>query len=125
LVQPILLFHADATEESLVASLALARRWPDLCLVIVTNKGAAPLGYDALDILAQFPSPRRFVIGSLDPTSRARLEASDFSLSHFLLTPPSDMSIVIRTGLRAWISPIFAQFQTFEVRMAMEGAQFL
>jgi hypothetical protein len=125
MAQPIMLFHADATEASLAASLALARRWPDLCMVIVTNKGAAPLGHDALDILAQFPSPRRFVISALDPTSTARLEASDFSLSHFLLTPPADMSIVVRTSLRAWIAPIFSQFQTFEVRTAMEGAQFL
>ena len=79
----------------------------------------------ARDILAQFPSPRRFVIGALDPSTRACFEAEDFSLSQFLLAPSSDMSIVTRTGLRAWVAPIFIQFQTFELRMSMEGAQFL
>jgi hypothetical protein len=123
-VQPIMLFHADATDASLAASIALAGRWPDLGMVIVTNKGAAPLGPDALDILAPFPSPRRFVIGALDPTTRACFEAPDFSLSHFLLTPPSEMSIVVRTSLRAWVAPIFTQFKTFELQMSMEGAQF-
>jgi hypothetical protein len=125
LVQPVVLFHADATETSLEASRALARQWPELCLVIVTNKGAAALGPNALDILAQFPSPRRFVIGALDPSTWACFEAPDFSLSHFLRAPPSDMSIVTRTGLRAWVAPIFIQFQTFELRMSMQGAQFL
>lgn len=124
-VQPIMLFHADATEASLAAALALARQWPELCLVVVMNKGAAPLGQDALDVFAKFPSPRRFVIGALDPSTRACFEAADFSLSHFLLTPPSDMSIVTRTGLRAWVTPIFIQFQNFELRMSTEGAQFL
>ena len=125
MVQPIVLFHADATSASLAASLALAAQWPELGMVVVTNKGAAPLGLDASDILAQFPSSRRFVIGALDASSRACYEAPDFSLSHFLLAPPSDMSIVTRTGLRAWAAPIFTQFQTFELQAAMQGAQFL
>ena len=125
MVLPIVLFHVDATGASLAASRALARHWPDLCMVMVMNKGAAPLGRDALDILPQFPSPRRLVIGALDPATKACFEASDFSLSHFLLMPPSEMSIVIRTGLRAWVAPIFTQFQTFELPMSMEGAQLL
>ncbi len=124
-IQPIALFHADATEASVDACLALARRWPELDLVVVTNKGAAPLGQDALEILAQFPSSRRFVIGALDPASWAHFEAPDFSLSHFLLTPPSDISIVVRTGLRAWVAPIFTQFRTFELQISIEGARFL
>ena len=125
MVQPIALFHADATSASPAAALALAARWPELDMVIVTNKGAAPLGLDASDILAQFPSSRRFVIGALDAASRACFEAPEFSLSRFLLAPPSDMSIVTRTGLRAWAAPVFTQFQTFELQTAMQGAQFL
>jgi hypothetical protein len=35
------------------------------------------------------------------------------------------MSIVTRTGLRAWAAPVFTQFQTFELQTAMQGAQFL
>ena len=125
MIQPIVLFHADATSASLAAALALAAQWPELSMVVVTNKGAAPLGPDASDILAQVPASRRFVIGALDASSKACFEASDFSLSQFLLAPPAEMSIVTRTGLRAWAAPVFAQFQTFELQTAMQGAQFL
>jgi hypothetical protein len=125
LIQPILLFHADASAASLAAAQALARQWPDLCMAVVTNKGAAPLGQDGVDILAQFPSARRFVIGALDASSRAVFEAPDFSMAQFLLSPPSDISIVVGTALRAWVAPIFTQFRTFELQISMEGAQFL
>jgi hypothetical protein len=125
MVLPIMLFHADASAASLAAALALARKWPHLCMVVVTNKGVAPLGQDALDILAQFPTSRRFVIGALDASSKACLEAPDFSLADFLLTPPSDMSIVTRTSLRAWAAAIFTQFQTLELQLTMESARFL
>ncbi len=78
-----------------------------------------------VDILAQYPSSRRFVIGALDASSKACFDAPDFSLSRFLLTPPPEMSIVTRTGLRAWVAPVFTQFQTFELQTSMQGAQFL
>jgi hypothetical protein len=125
MVQPIVLFHADATAASLAAALALAEQWPELGIVIVSNKGLAPLGPDASDILAQFPSSRRFVIGALDASAKECFEAPDFSLSDFLTTPPADMSIVTRTGLRAWAAPVFVQFQAFELQTSMHGAQFL
>ena len=125
LIQPILLFHADATAESLAAALALAKQWPELCMVVVTNKGAAPLGQDGVDILAQFPSSRRFVIGALDASSRGVFEPPEFSMAQFLLAPPPDISIVVGTALRAWVAPIFTQFRTFELQLSMEGAQFL
>jgi hypothetical protein len=124
-IQPIALFHADATAASLAAAHALSRRWPELPMVVVTNKGAAPLGQDGVNILAQFPSARRFVIGALDASSRMAFEAPGFSMSAFLLSPPSDLSIVVGTALRAWVAPILTQFRTFELQIAMEGAQFL
>ena len=55
MIQPIALFHADATAASLAAAQALARRWPELLMVVVTNKGAASLGQDGVDILASSP----------------------------------------------------------------------
>jgi hypothetical protein len=125
MIQPIALFHADATAASLAAAQALAGRWPELVMAVVTNKGAAPLGQDGVDILAQFPSARRFVIGALDASSRAVFETPDFSMAKFLLAPPSDISIVVGTALRAWVAPIFTQFRTFELQISMEGAQFL
>jgi hypothetical protein len=125
MIQPIVLFHADSGADSLAAALALERRWQDLCIAVVTNKGAAPLGQDALDILARFPSSRRFVIGALDAASLEKFESDEFSVAQFLLAPPEDLSIVVRTALRAWAVSIFAQFRTFELQLAMEGAQFL
>ena len=125
MIRPIALFHADASAASLAAAQALARRWPELLMVVVTNKGAAPLGQDGVDILAQFPSARRFVIGALDASSRMAFEAPGFSMSAFLRSPPSDLSIVVGTALRAWVAPIFTQFRTFELQIAMEAAQFL
>jgi hypothetical protein len=125
MIQPIALFHADATAASLAAAQTLAKRFPDLVMAVVTNKGAAPLGQDGVDILAQFPSARRFVIGALDASSRAIFEAPDFSMAQFLLAPPADISIVVGTALRAWVAPIFTQFRTFELQISMEGAQFL
>ena len=35
------------------------------------------------------------------------------------------MSIVVRAALKAWIAPIFTQFQSFELRLELEGAEFL
>lgn len=125
LIQPIALFHADATAASLAAAQALVGRWPELVMAVVTNKGAAPLGQDGVDILAQFPSARRLVIGALDASSRVAFETSDFSMAQFLLAPPADISIVVGTALRAWVAPIFTQFRTFELQISMAGAQFL
>ena len=124
-VQPIVLFHADASEAALAASQALAARWPELDLVIVTNKGAAPLGLAATDVLGQYPSSRRFIIGALDSAAWACFQAPEFSFSRFLPAPPPDISIVIGTALRAWVAPIFAQFRTFELQLSIEGARFM
>jgi hypothetical protein len=125
LVQPIVVFHADASDASLNASLALIRRWSKLSLVVATNKGAAPLGAQALDVLSEFPTSRHFIIGALDSVTRTCFEAPDFSLTDFLRTPPLDMSFVTHMALRVWTTAIFDQFRLFEIGMAMEDARFL
>jgi hypothetical protein len=125
MVQPIVVFHADATNVSLDASLALIRRWPKLCLVVATNHGAAPLGGRATDVLSEFPTSQYFNIGALDSVTRTCFEAADFSLTDFLRTPPLEMSFVTHMALRVWTKAIFNQFRLFEIGAAMEGARYL
>jgi hypothetical protein len=124
-VEPILLFMADRQTSSIEAAQMLRRQWPDLAMVIVDNEGAAPLGADIYDHLARYPSERTFQIPALDPAFRATIEDPSFSLSRFLIAPPTNMSIVLRSGLRSWLARIFAQFQSFELRMAMQDSEYL
>jgi hypothetical protein len=124
-VQPIVLFMADRQPSSVEAAQTLRRQWPDLGMVIVNNEGAAPLGADVYDRLALYPSERTFQIPLLDPNFRQAIEEPGFSLSRFLIAPPTNMSLVVRSGLRSWIARVFAQFQSFELRMAMQDSEYL
>ena len=124
-VEPILLFMADRQASSIEAAELLARQWPDLSMVIVNNEGAAPLGADVYDRLARYPSERTFQIPALDAAFRDTIDDPSFSLSRFLIAPPTNMSIVLRSGLRSWLARIFAQFQSFELRMAMQDTKYL
>lgn len=124
-VEPVILFHVDPTEATLARALALSAAWSDVTMVAVHNEGASPLGARAHEILARYPSSRKFVIAPLEGPVAKTLDQPDFSLSRFLLAPPSDMSIVVRAALKAWIAPIFTQFQSFELRMDLDGAEFL
>jgi hypothetical protein len=124
-VEPILLFMADRQTSSIEAAQTLMRQWPDLSMVIVNDEGAAPLGADVYDHLARYPSERTFQIPALDTAFRETIDDPNFSLSRFLIAPPSDMSIVLRYGLRSWLARIFAQFQSFELRMVMQDTKYL
>ena len=124
-IEPVILYVVDDTPECLETARQLKRQWPDLSMTIVNNEGAFPLGLDAHDILAKYPSERSFLIPSLDPAVRRVIDKSGFSFSRFLLAPPSDMSIVVRTALRSWLSRIFAQFKSFEFRIALDDTNYL
>ncbi len=124
-VEPIILYVADETTSSLESALQINRQWPDLTLVIVNNEGAAPMGAEVHDILARYPSEHDLQIPPLDPIVQKIIERPGFSLSRFMLAPPTDMSIVVRTALRVWINRNFAQFQSFELRMTMSDTPFL
>lgn len=124
-VEPILLFVADRHSSSIEAAQMLKRHWPDLSMVIVNNEGAAPLGCDIYDHLARYPSERTFQIPPLDAAFWDIIDDPGFSLSRFLVAPPNGMSIVLRSGLRSWLARIFAQFQSFELRMAMQDTEYL
>ncbi len=64
-------------------------------------------------------------IGALDPVLRNAIDDPTFSLSRFMLAPPTGMSIVVRSGLRDWLVRIFAQLRSFELRMTLERAEHL
>lgn len=124
-VEPILLFHVDPSEATLARAQALSAAWNDLTIVAVHNEGASPLGPQAHEILARYPAARKFVIAPLDAAVAKALDRSDLPLSRFLNAPPTDMSIVVRAALKSWLIPIFTQFQSFELRMDLENAEFL
>ena len=124
-VEPVILFHVDPSQVSLARALALHAAWRDVGMVVVHNEGASPLGEDAADILAHYPASRKFVIAALDQAVARALDRPDLSLSQFLLAPPSEISIVVRAALKAWLTRIFTQFQSFELRQQLDGAEFL
>lgn len=124
-VEPVILFHIDPTEATLARALGLSAAWNDLMIVAVHNPGASPLGDAADEILSRYPARRKFFIPPLEAPLAQALEEPDLSLSRFLLAPPSNMSIVVKAGLKTWLAPIFTQFQSFELRMELESAEFL
>ncbi len=124
-VAPVILFHADASEASAAAAYRLAATFPEVETLLVHNEGAAPLGDEANARLALYPPHRRLKIRGLDLALRQALQPSDLSLSYLLIDPPRDMSLVVRSGLRAWLQPVFSQFRSFELRHSFDGANFL
>jgi hypothetical protein len=124
-VEPVLLFHADPTEASLARAFALRVAFSDVPMIVVHNEGASPLGLAAQEILGHYPASRKFVIAALDAAIARSLETPALSLSGFLVAPPTDMSIVVRAALKAWLAPIFTQFRSFELRQQLNGAEFL
>lgn len=124
-VEPIILFHADATHGALKAAFALNAAWPDLAMLVVHNEGAAPLGDNPHEILLRYPARGKFVIAPLEGPVARLLHDPSLSLSRFLLAPPSGMSIVLRAALRNWILRSFTQFRSFELRLELEASEYL
>jgi hypothetical protein len=116
---------ADGSAHSVEIAAGLAHRYPDVTMVIVIDEGAVPLGEVNLDQLGRYPASRTFRIAALDPILRQTIEAPGFSLSRFILAPPTGMSIVVRSGLKSWLGRILAQFQSFEFSMTLEQTEHL
>ena len=119
-VSPVFFFIADASTRSLDAASRLADRYPEQPMIIVENAGAAPLSREQL---ARYPGSGVVKIGALDPVLRNAIEDSNFSLSRFMLVPPTSMSIVVRSGLRDRLGRVFAQLRSLELRMTLEQAE--
>jgi hypothetical protein len=124
-VEPIVLFQTDVTESAANSALALKTTWPDLMMSVIHNRGASPLGRDCLAILARYPASGKFVIPRLEAPIARALDDVDLSLSRFMREPPPDMSIVVRAALKAWLLPIFIQFQSFELRLELQSSEWL
>jgi len=123
-VRPYLLYIPDGSESALQTAEDMLAKWPELGLAVVGNEGAAPLGSNGLDYLARFPAVHTFEIKALDPLVRRAIEDPGFSFSKFLTEPSDSMSIVVRASLRAWLMPVFQQFQSFQLKLAMEDSRY-
>jgi hypothetical protein len=121
-VDPVFFFVADASTRSLDTAVRLAARYPEQQMVIVENAGAAALSRDQL---VRYPGSGVLKIGALDPVLRRAIEEPGFSLSRFMLAPPTNMSIVLRSGIRDWLVRIFSQLRSFELRITLEQAEHL
>jgi hypothetical protein len=124
-ILPVFVLVIDGSPRTLETARFLSRQWPQVMLLVVRNDGAAPMGPDAVEILARYPATRVFEIAPLDSVILETISRPGFSLTQFILDPPTDMSVVIRAGLRSWISRVFAQFRTFELRLALDNAHYL
>lgn len=124
-VEPIILFHADASRMSASNARLLTTTWPNLWLTAVNNEGAAPLGPDAREILELYRPRGKLVLPRLERPIAEALEEPYLSLSDFLLDSPASMSIVVRAAMKNWLLPIFTQFRSHELRIALQSSQFL
>lgn len=124
-LRPILVFGTDGSESSVASARELKRAWPDLQMIVVSNEGAVPRDEDEGPALQNFPDDRTFQIGALDPIMRRQLEQPGFSLSDFLAAPPQSMSLVVRGEMRNWLRRAFAQFQSYELRNALDETRYL
>ncbi|MDB5648913.1 MAG: hypothetical protein JWL62_433 [Hyphomicrobiales bacterium] len=124
-LSPIIVFGTDGSDFSVASARELKRAWPDLQMIVVSNEGAVPLGDDEPSALQYFLDERTFQISALDPIMRRQLEQPGFSLSDFLVGPPQSMSLVVRADLRNWVRRVFAQFQSYELRNALDETRYL
>lgn len=124
-VEPIVLYQTDVSARAASGAISLNTTWPDLWMTVIHNEGAAPLGPAPHEILSRYPARGKFVIPRLEAPVAQMLDDLDLSLSEFLREPPPNMSIVVRAALKAWLTPIFTQFQSFELRLDLESAAFL
>lgn len=123
-IEPILLYVAEGSSRSVAIAGRIAGRYPDVQIVIVENEGAVQAQENG-DEFGSYPAGRTFKIAALDPVLRQIIEEPGFSLSRFMLTPPTNMSIVVRAGLREWLWRVFSQFKSFELRMTLDETEHL
>ncbi len=124
-IEPVLLFVVDETGACLETAAQLSSLWPELSMAFVANEGAVRFENPVYDVLSRYPGQRTFQIHALDPVVLRAIDEPDFSLSRFLLAPPTNMSIVIRMALRVWLGRVFAQLNSFELRNALDDSEFL
>ncbi|HEY0146771.1 MAG: hypothetical protein WDN29_04695 [Methylovirgula sp.] len=120
-VEPILLYVDDGAPRAVDVAARIGARYPGLQVMIVQNQMVSPEAADE----PGGPALRSFKIGRIDPLLQATIDKPGFSLSQFMRAPPSDMSIVLRAGLRDWVWRVFSQFKSFELRMTLSESEHL
>lgn len=123
-IEPIFLYLVDGTPRSVELANRLVERHPDVQFVLVVDDGAVP-GVERSEEFSRYPSGRSFKITALDPLLLRTIEEPGFSLSRFLLVPPTNMSLVVRAGIREWLWRIFSQFKSFELRITLADSEHL
>jgi hypothetical protein len=121
-IEPILIYLAEDSLRSVETAGQLAARYPDVQFVLVVNDAVSP-GLEAREDFRRYPPGRSFKITALDPVLRQTIDMPGFSLSRFMLSPPTNMSVVVRAGLREWLWRIFSQFKSFELRMTLAESE--
>ena len=93
----------------------------------MVNESFVRLGTKINDHLDAFPSGRSFQVPPLEPTLQTIINMPEFSLSGFLSNPPSvdAMSLVVRADLRSWITRVFTQLRSHELRKGFDDSEYI
>jgi hypothetical protein len=97
----------------------------DAHIVAVINEGIAAFGYEPSELIDILGVDQTFEVGQLDHITLRAIDPEPFSLSRFLMTPPTQMSIVVKAQLKQWLMRIFTQLQSFEMRRSLYQNEFL
>lgn len=125
--EPAILFISNGRRVAIDAGNRLQAIWRRVPVIPVVNEGFVRLGTKINDHLDAFPSGRSFQVPLLEPLLQNAIAMPDFSLSGFLNRPPAvdEMSLVVRADLRSWITRVFTQFRSHELRKALDESHYL
>ena len=122
-IDPIVVLVVDDSRQCHDACDALLRDWPGANLAVACDAGATGL-HRMDDVLASYPINRNFEIEALGATAAARLRDHPGSLVT-ALEADEDAIRDSRAELSRWLSAVFAQIRSFELRMALSSSAFL
>lgn len=125
--EPMILFVSNGKRLAIDAGTRLQAIWRRVPVIPVVNEGFVRLGTKINDHLEAFPAGRSFQVPILEPLLQTAIAMPGFSLSAFLRKPPAvdEMSLVVRADLRSWITRVFTQFRSHELRKALDESHYL
>ena len=125
--EPVILFISNGARVAIEAGTRMQSIWRRVPVIPVVNEGFVRLGTKINDHLDAFPSGRSFQVPLLEPLLKNAIATPGFSLSGFLTKPPAvdEMSLVVRADLRSWITRVFTQFRSHELRKALDESNYL
>jgi hypothetical protein len=125
--EPAILFISNGKRAAIEAGTRLQTIWRRVPVIPVVNEGFVRLGSKINDHLDAFPVGRSFQVPPMEPMLQSTIAQPDFSLSDFLRQPPAadEMSLVVRADLRSWITRVFTQLRSHELRKAMDESVYL